>query len=285
MYIGDNLDGILLLDKPVGLTSAEVVTKIKKRLKLEKVGHTGTLDPFASGLLVLCIGKATKLALAIQNDDKTYQGTIVFGHHYDTLDITGKIIDSKVSKITENELTLAIQAMIGSYLQVPPMYSAIKKEGRRLYSIARKGIEVEREAREVNIYDFRLIAPFNNDKATFFAHVSKGTYIRSLAVDLAHELNQFAALSELRRLSVGKYKVEDAKTIEVSDILPIETITDKYQNITLNDYMIALVKNGVVLDERQITTNEPFVIRDQQGQKIALYGPYKPKQYKPILFF
>jgi tRNA pseudouridine55 synthase len=286
--LGDNLDGILLVDKPVGLTSADVVSKIKKRLKLDKVGHTGTLDPFASGLLVLCIGKATKLALAIQNDNKTYEGTILFGNHYDTLDTTGKIVETKDVMISEEELVSNMKKMIGSYLQVPPMYSAIKKEGRRLYTIARKGVEVEREGREVQIYDFRLIEPFKDSHAVFFAHVSKGTYIRSLAVDLAYELDTLAALQTLRRLSVGKFKVSDAKLIEaitLNDILPIEYITDEYQTLILNDYMISLVKNGVVLDTRQITTNDCFVVLDQKGNKIALYGPYKPNRYKPILFF
>jgi tRNA pseudouridine55 synthase len=282
------LDGILLVDKPVGITSADVVSKIKKRLKLDKVGHTGTLDPFASGLLVLCIGKATKLALAIQNDDKTYEGTILFGAHYDTLDTTGKVLDTKEVTFSNHDLLDKMSQLTGSYLQVPPMYSAIKKEGRRLYSIARKGLEVEREAREVNIYEFRLIEPFESPSAIFFAHVSKGTYIRSLAVDLADELNTMAALSKLRRLSVGKFKVEDAKLIESitqHDILPIDYITDQYETLVLNDYMIGLVKNGVVLDTRQMITQEPFVVLDQQGNKIALYGPYKPNQYKPILFF
>ncbi|MFA7055318.1 MAG: tRNA pseudouridine(55) synthase TruB, partial [Acholeplasmataceae bacterium] len=139
------MDGFLYIDKPVGMTSHDVVAIVKKRLKLDKVGHTGTLDPFASGLMILCVGKATKLAYLFSNCDKTYTGTIKFGVHYDTYDVTGKILETHEETIDDLKLMDAVKSMEGSYMQLPPIYSAIKKDGKKLYEFARKGIDVERE--------------------------------------------------------------------------------------------------------------------------------------------
>ncbi len=282
------MDGFLLVNKPVGLTSHDVVYRIKKKFHIDKIGHTGTLDPFASGLLILCLGKATKLAYMFSNLDKAYEGTVVFGNHYDTYDTTGKIVFSNTPNFIQKELENTISNMIGTYDQVPPMYSAIKVDGKKLYELARDGIEIERETREVTIDIFEMTTPLIDNQVSFYIHVSKGTYIRSIAVDLAEKLNTYGALSVLKRVSVGKYNVLHAKNIEEinkSDIISLDNYFIDTPSIVLNDYMIKLVKNGVYLDQRQIDTNEAFIVKNEAMENIAYYEVIAPNQYKPVIIF
>ena len=282
------MDGFLLVNKPIGLTSHDVVYRIKKKLHIDKIGHTGTLDPFASGLLILCLGKATKLAYLFSNLDKAYEGTVVFGKHYDTYDITGTIINTNEPNIDELELKKEVLSMIGTYSQVPPMYSAIKKDGKKLYELAREGIEIERESREVTITQFDITSPFKKNEFSFYVNVSKGTYIRSIAVDLAEKLKTYAALSTLKRVSVGKYMLEHAKNIDEidkNDIISLDDYFSDTNSIILNDYMIKLVKNGVYLDHRQIETDLPFLVKNEALENIAYYEVVSTNQYKPVIIF
>lgn len=282
------MDGFLLINKPKGWTSHDVVHKIKKRLNVEKIGHTGTLDPFASGLLILCLGKATKLANLFSNLDKVYEGTIVFGKHYDTYDTTGKITEEKAVNIELDALVAAITALNGSYDQVPPMYSAIKVDGRKLYEMARKGIEIDREGRPVTIHDFHMTSTYENNQFNFYARVSKGTYIRSLAVDLAQKLDTYGALDSLNRVSVGQYNISDAKYIDEvqeMDLISLDQFFQLFPTITLNDYMIKLVQNGIYLDDRQTKIMTPFIVLDEKGRKIAYYEVIGENQYKPVIIF
>ncbi len=282
------MDGFLLINKPKGLTSHDVVFKIKKKFNLDKVGHTGTLDPFASGLMILCLGKATKLAYLFSNLDKSYEGTIVFGNHYDTYDTTGKIEKTKIMELNKKQIDSAMQGLIGSYDQLPPMYSAIKIKGQRLYDLARQGINVERDTRLVEIADFKMIDYINSLKCTFLVSVSKGTYIRSLVVDLAEKLDTYAALETLNRLTVGCYTLTYAKSIEEvekDDMITLEILFKDYQSVVLNDYLIKLVKNGIYLDDRQITTDQPFVVYNENHEMIAYYEVINTNQYKPVLIF
>lgn len=287
MY-GEDMDGFLYIDKPVGMTSHDVVAIVKKRLKLDKVGHTGTLDPFASGLMILCVGKATKLAYLFSNCDKTYTGTIKFGEHYDTYDVTGKILETHEETIDDLKLMDAVKSMEGSYMQLPPIYSAIKKDGRKLYEFARKGIDVEREKREVNIHSFELTSKIYDQSVDFIVSVSKGTYIRSLAVDLAEKIDHKAALSALRRTKICDILVEDAIELEdvnENDIHPLKDFFKDYKKVKLNDYMINLVKNGVYLDDRQLETKNPFIVVDGDDHFIAYYEVIDNNKYKPIVIF
>lgn len=282
------MDGFLLINKPVGMTSHDVVAKIKRKCQLDKVGHTGTLDPFASGLLILCLGKATKLAYLFSNLDKTYEGTICLGRHYDTYDTTGQVEKSMKPDVNETMIKDAMASFIGRYDQVPPMYSALKKDGQKLYDLARRGEMIDREARSIEIDRFDMTSSYQHDSFDFIAHVSKGTYIRSLAVDLAAKLNTYGALSRLNRLSIGSYHLHDSKTIEHverQDILSLDQFFQNTQSITLNDYMIKLVKNGIYLDERQIVTHEPFIVRDQKHQMVAYYTFYEGTTYRPVIIF
>jgi tRNA pseudouridine55 synthase len=282
------MDGFLLIHKPIGMTSHDVVSKVKKRLNLKKVGHTGTLDPFASGLMILTIGKATKLSYLFSNQDKCYEGTIIFGCHYDTYDVTGTVVLENTPSFSEEKLLAAIKSMNQTYDQLPPMYSAIKKEGRKLYELARQGIDIDRDKRTVSIYDFHIIGSYLNHEIKFQAHVSKGTYIRSLAVDLAEKLNTYGALKTLNRTQIGSYHLRDAihiDSLESKDIIPMHTIFKNHFQLKLNDYLVHLVKNGVMLDERQIITKAPFVVIDQENNMIAYYEPIEENKYAPILIF
>ncbi|MFH1692913.1 MAG: tRNA pseudouridine(55) synthase TruB [Bacillota bacterium] len=282
------MDGFLLINKPIGMTSHDVVFKIKKKFHLDKIGHTGTLDPFASGLLVLCVGRATKLAHLFSNLDKAYEGTIIFGQHFDTFDTTGNLIKTNQVVVKQHEIEDIMAQMIGTYDQLPPMYSAIKVNGRKLYDLARQGQEVDRLTRKVNIYDFRLTSQLEPQKYTFYVFVSKGTYIRSLAVDLAKKLDNLAVLDTLNRLTIGQYNVSDSKSIEEitkDDMISLKTFFQDYPTVVLNDYMINLVKNGVYLDERQIETEHPFIVLNQNQEMIAYYEVIETNKYKPILIF
>ena len=282
------MDGFLLINKPKGWTSHDVVHKVQKKLNVQKIGHTGTLDPFASGLLILCLGKATKLASLFSNLDKVYEGKIIFGKHYDTYDTTGKVIHEKECQLDVQSLHQAILSLNGIYNQIPPMYSAIKVDGKKLYEMARKGIEIDRESRVVSIYDFYMIDSFENNQFDFYARVSKGTYIRSLAVDLAEKLGTYGALDALNRISVGQYNLFDAKSIDEikeTDLISLDHYFESFPTITLNDYIIKLVRNGVYLDERQTKTKYPFIVLDEKGEKIAYYEVIGENQYKPVLIF
>ncbi len=281
------MDGFLLVDKPVGMTSHDVVFKVKKQLHVKKVGHTGTLDPFASGLLILCVGKATKLASLFNGLDKSYDGTILFNKHYDTYDVTGTVLEEKQMVLDNGDVHLKAAEMIGTYMQKPPMYSAIKINGQKLYDLARKGVEIDVPKREVTIYDFKLDSLKNNE-INFSCHVSKGTYIRSLAVDLAEKLGTLASLKALRRTSVGQYDIKQASLLEEispDDVLSLDQYFKNFPKLVLGDYLIHLVKNGIYLDERQIKTYQPFVVYDKNGKMVAYYEVVEENKYKPVLIF
>lgn len=282
------MDGFLLVDKPKDMTSHDVVLSLKRRFKFKKIGHTGTLDPFASGLLIMCIGKATKLSDMFLNMNKSYEGTLVFNKHYDTYDTTGKILEVSKKIIDEEQLKIAVHDMIKAYDQLPPMYAAIKIDGKKLYELAREGKEVERETRQVEIFDFRLTSPFIQNQVDFTIDVSKGTYIRSVAVDLAKKLDTYAALKELRRTKIGHYEIKLAKKLDlitIDDMITLDSYFASYPKLILSPYLIKLVKNGVYLDERQTTMDSDFVVYDEDQQMIAFYQKIKDYIYKPVLIF
>lgn len=278
------MNGILLINKPKGLTSHDVVYRVKRKLNLSKVGHTGTLDPFATGLLILLIGKATKLAFLFDDLDKSYDGTIIFGKEYDTNDNTGEVLYEKEVSFTKDELLEQMKSFMPSYNQLPPTYSAIKVGGVKAYEAARNGRDIELKTRHINIYNFDLLDEVNYK---FMAHVSKGTYIRSLARDLGYKLNTYGALSQLNRLTIGKYHVNQAKSIEditLDDLISDEALFKGIRTLMLNDYMVKLVKNGVYLDERQTTDSRPFIVVDSKGNKIAYYEKVE-KDFRPLYVF
>jgi tRNA pseudouridine55 synthase len=204
--------GILLVDKPEGVTSAGVIRALKHRLDKAKAGHLGTLDPFASGLLPLCLGEATKVARYLLLEEKAYEGRIRLGRETDTLDRTGiTTATAPVPVVTDAEIARVRAAFTGALRQTPPMYSALKRDGVPLYELARKGVEVERAPRDVTIHALEL-RPVAADAIDFVVRCSKGTYVRVLAADVGRALGTVAHLERLRRSLVGPFRVEDAWT-------------------------------------------------------------------------
>jgi len=206
------LDGAILIDKPAGPTSHDVVDAIRRKFGIKKVGHCGTLDPNATGLLIIVLGRGTKLSERLMGDDKVYEGTMKFGEATDSYDCAGELTASlPVPLLTLEQLNEEAATFIGDQMQVPPMVSAIKKNGVPLYKLARKGIEVEREPRLIHIYNFRF-TEYTEPLATFKLACTKGTYVRSVAHDLGNKLGCGAHLLTLRRAVSGKFDVADAKT-------------------------------------------------------------------------
>lgn len=208
------LDGAILIDKPAGCTSHDVVDAIRRKFGIKKVGHCGTLDPNATGLLIIVLGRGTKLSERLMGDDKVYEGTMKFGESTDSYDADGEITGSlPVMPMTLDQLNEEAATFIGDQMQVPPMVSAIKKNGVPLYKLARKGVEVEREPRLVHIYNFRF-TEYNEPIGAFKLACTKGTYVRSVAHDLGQKLGCGAHLATLRRSVSGKFDVADAKTLD-----------------------------------------------------------------------
>jgi len=208
------LDGAILIDKPSGPTSHDVVDAIRRKFGIKKVGHCGTLDPAATGLLIIVLGRGTKLSEKLMGDDKVYEGTIKFGETTDSYDADGEITGSlPIMPMTLEELNQAAASFIGDQMQVPPMVSAIKKGGVPLYKLARKGVEVEREPRFIHIYNFRF-TDYSEPLATFKLACTKGTYVRSVAHDLGQKIGCGAHLATLRRSVSGKFDVADASPLD-----------------------------------------------------------------------
>lgn len=228
----DPYDGLLLVDKPTEWTSHDVVAKIRNNFKLSKCGHGGTLDPLATGLLVLLIGKGTKLSDRVMNGDKVYEGTLHLGITTNSQDADGEMLEEKdASHITREMVEHVIRAKFtGPIEQIPPMVSAIKKDGVPLYKMARKGKEIEREPRKIEVFEFDVLE-FDNPLVTFRVKSTKGTYVRTLAHDIGNELGVGGSLDALRRTNSGPLSIDKAHTME--EIL-------KKDKETLGDLMIHL---------------------------------------------
>jgi tRNA pseudouridine55 synthase len=212
--------GILLVDKPEGLSSAGVIRALKGRLGGAKVGHLGTLDPFASGLLPLCVGEATKVARYLLLERKEYTGTVRLGIETDTLDRTGETLaTADVPDLSPQRLAAVAESFVGRQHQVPPMYSALKRDGVPLYKLARRGLEVERAAREIEIRRLELVQR-DRERIDFTLECSKGTYVRVLAADLGRALGTVGHLERLRRTAVGDFRVSDARAPDVLAAMP-----------------------------------------------------------------
>ncbi len=223
----DNVHGILLVDKPTEWTSHDVVAKIRNHFKFDKVGHGGTLDPLATGLLLILIGKGTKLSNHVMASMKEYEGTVHLGHVTTSQDRDGELLqENDASAITREMFEAEIENFKGDIKQIPPMVSAIKKNGTALYKLARKGQEIEREPRDCTIYDYQL-TKFENPLAEVKIVCSKGTYIRTLAHDIGANLGCGACLDELRRTASGKFNVKNALTLEEVLTFDRDTIGEK----------------------------------------------------------
>ena len=208
------MNGILVVNKPAGYTSHDIVSKIRKQLNIKKVGHTGTLDPLATGVLPILLGTGTKLSQYLINHDKEYIATITLGEKTETGDVEGKVIEQKaIPKLNEEQIVQVLNSFIGKQQQIPPMYSAIKVNGKKLYEYARKGENVIVEPRNIEIYNMELLN-FTEKQICFKIACSKGTYIRSVCEDIAVKLDTVGTMAALKRTQVGEFRIEDAITLE-----------------------------------------------------------------------
>lgn len=249
------INGLLIFDKPPGITSHEAVEKLKISLNANKAGHTGTLDPFATGVLPVCFNKATKLIQFLDENTKEYDAGITLGVITDTYDYTGSTISKrKVGELKRIEIEKIIDSFKGKVKQVPPMFSAIKVDGKKLYDLARKGIEVERKPREIVIHDIKLV-DFHLPIIEIRVKCSKGTYIRSLASDIGDAIGCGAHLSSLKRIASGRFNIEDSYSLEEIEsgsfqVLSVKEMLNIYQSVDVDLDIATMIKNG-----RQLTKN------------------------------
>jgi tRNA pseudouridine55 synthase len=297
------MEGILPLFKPKGMTSHDCVFKLRKILRMKRIGHTGTLDPEVDGVLPICLGRATKVAEYITDAGKVYEGEVTIGFSTTTEDASGEEVDRKVIEhsITREQVEDVLLQLTGEISQTPPMYSAVKVNGKRLYEYARKGIEVERPTRIVTIYSIELLDDhkvYEGETVSFRFRVacSKGTYIRTLAVMIGERLGYPAHMSDLRRTESASFSLDDCKTLsEVEAMANNGTILDalyplerglihlpKYQ---ISDKLVEKVKNGAVLEipEALQDIKQPVVIETINHKALAIYmhHPHKPNLMKP----
>jgi tRNA pseudouridine55 synthase len=303
--IGANkVEGILPLFKPAGMTSHDCVFKLRKILKTKKVGHTGTLDPDVTGVLPICIGKATKVAEYITDAGKAYEGEVTIGFSTTTEDASGEVVEKKLVNrtITREEIVQVLNSFIGEIEQTPPMYSAVKVGGIRLYEYARKGIEVERPTRKVTIYSIQLLDDnneFSGESLHFRFRVScsKGTYIRTLAVMIGERLGYPAHMSKLIRVQSAIFTLEDCLTFEdieklmeagtiSSALRPLEAALSHLPKYVINDTVAEKVKNGALLQipEHLKFSNGPIIAETEEGLALAIYAKHPNKQglLKPV---
>lgn len=276
------MNGVLNIFKPKGMSSFDAVRVVKKIAGTGKVGHTGTLDPEATGVLPICIGRATKIIDYIMDSEKVYEVTLKLGIRTTTYDLEGEVLEERdPSHLTEEEILNAINSFKGEYSQIPPMYSALKQNGVRLYELARKGIEVERKGRLVNIYNLEDIK-INNPYISMKVTCSKGTYIRSLCYDIGEKLGVFATMTQLNRAKTSVFSQE--KSININEltkenindyILSMEEALEKYDKIIVNKKYVKLLVNGVrVADGRftkdKVINNKLYRVYDDENNFIGL---------------
>ncbi|PSJ80849.1 tRNA pseudouridine(55) synthase TruB [Neisseria iguanae] len=274
------VNGVLLLDKPEGLSSNTALQKARRLYRAEKAGHTGVLDPLATGLLPICFGEATKFAQYLIDADKAYTATMKLGEASTTGDAEGEVIGTARTDISLQEFQTACSALTGRIRQVPPMFSALKHEGKPLYEYARKGIVIERKPRDITIYSID-IKEFSAPKAVIEVRCSKGTYIRTLSEDIAKHIGTFAHLTALRRSETAGFTIDETHTLEklenVSEdernalLLPCDVLVRHLPKITLNDRAIEMLKFGQRLQFTEVVSGvQPIRVYSNRGRFIGL---------------
>lgn len=286
------MNGILIINKPKDYTSRDIVNIISKKLGTKKVGHTGTLDPLATGVLVVPIGRALKISELLTSDKKEYIAEVILGYETDMLDITGTETKRNIPNVTKEELEKVLKNYTKKYFQQVPMYSAVKVGGRKLYEYARKNEQITPPSKEVEIYSLELLKgptkQNNTIEFTIKCEVSKGTYIRSLIRDIAYSLNTYGTMKSLIRTKQGSFALEDSYTLQDLEennykILTIKEALPNIKTITIEEPLLTKVKNGMILDK--FFEEDKALLLDKSGKEIAIYtdcGNNKVKLYKMI---
>lgn len=294
-------DGIINIYKEKGFTSHDVVAKLRGILKTRKIGHTGTLDPDAEGVLPVCVGKATKLCEFLLEKSKVYETSFVLGITTDTQDITGQVIEEKEVCVNKDDIINIIDSFIGGYDQIPPMYSALKVNGKKLYELAREGKEVERKPRKVLLDSIKIMSISEDMKhITMRVSCSKGTYIRTLCHDIGRKLGCGACMEKLLRIQVDQYNIEDSlKLREVEELVKLGNIEEKF--VKIEDILSCYPKVNIKVDAEKLLLNgnkfknfnivqnnitETVRVYDSKDNFVALYEyDKKYKEYKPVKMF
>lgn len=273
------ISGLLLIDKPLGFSSNQALSKIKWIFSAKKAGHTGTLDPLATGLLPICFGEATKFSSHLLNSEKTYEASIKLGWKSSTGDAEGKLTESKIISLSLEKLQKELKSFIGLSKQTPPMFSALKYNGQPLYKLAREGVKIERQEREINILELILLN-YSKNIIKIEVTCSKGTYIRTLAEDIANKLGMDGYLTELRRTKIGKLNINEAFSIEnistlssdkrKSCIKPTEVLVDRYPKLILLDSEVDFIKNGQPIKLKKKLNTEIYTLFTKSKAFIGL---------------
>ena len=281
------MNGIIVINKEKDMTSRDVVNIISKQLNVKKVGHTGTLDPIATGVLVVCLGSATKLVEILTSSYKEYEAEIILGTQTDSLDITGNIIKEEEVNFKKEEIINALESIKGKYMQEVPIYSAVKVNGMKLYEYARNNMNVTLPKKEVDIKEIELISDirYENNKIIFKFRclVSKGTYIRSLIRDIAFKLNTVGIMSNLKRTKQGNFNIENAYTLnDIKNgnfkLIPINECLNNLFTCKVDDYLENKIKNGQLLENRY--DSEKILFINQKDEVLAIYEIYEKDSNK-----
>jgi len=297
------INGIINVYKEKGFTSHDVVAKLRGILRQKKIGHTGTLDPDAEGVLPVCLGKGTKLCDMLTDKDKIYEATLLLGITTDTQDTSGKILQESAVSVSEDQVREAIMGFVGDYDQIPPMYSALKVNGKKLYELAREGVEIERQPRRLHIYDI-TIEEISLPRVRMSVSCSKGTYIRTLCHDIGHKLGTGGCMEKLLRTKVGRFLIVDSlKLNEIEElrdqdglercIIPIDEMFTDYPAVTVSEEFNKLLYNGNAFLEEHILKREgtegadrTIRVYDEEASFIGVYKFDEEKsQYRPVKMF
>ena len=274
------LSGSLLINKEIGLTSRQEVNNVSRKLNEKKAGHIGTLDPFADGLLIVLLGSSTKISPFLEVMDKTYLATLKLGTKTNTGDLTGEVVETKeIPSLSKDKISAVLHSFFGKSSQIPPLFSALKVNGQEMYKYARKGIEIERKPREIEVFEINLVS-FENDEITFIAKVSKGTYIRTLGEDIAERLGTVGHLTRLTRIAIGPYSLKDAKKsseVTEADLLPIEKMLSHIKTFEVEGDLAKKALNGMhfrlpINDENILLKDKDGIIAYYKREPSGVYG-------------
>lgn len=276
----NDFNGVIILNKPRGSSSHRMVSIVRRVLDMKKIGHTGTLDPGATGVLPILVGTATRASDLLTAQDKRYRATVLLGTVTDTLDTDGKVIAENPVSVTESDIRSIVSGFVGNIEQLPPMYSAVQVGGQRLYHLARQGIEIERKPRSVTIYSIEILS-IDIPRVTIDVHCSKGTYIRTLAADIGDKLGCGACIESLTRTQSGDFLIENSVTPEQlselsekgeaeSVIIPTDKLFPDYEAVQLDKKRADRVKNGVPIYFGGKDFGQKLRIYDENGNFIAL---------------
>ncbi len=294
------INGVINIYKERGYTSHDVVAKLRGILKQKKIGHTGTLDPEAEGVLPVCLGKGTKLCEYLTDHDKTYEAVLLLGQDTDTQDLTGTVLHTMPVRVTEGEVRTVVQSFVGEYDQVPPMYSALKVKGRKLCDLARTGVEVERKSRRVRIYEIRILE-LALPRVRMEVSCSKGTYIRTLCADIGEKLGCYGCMASLKRTRVDRFRLEDSYTLAQVEqlwesgrlpeiIMAVDEVFASYPAVTLREEAGKMGYNGNpfsagdLLETLATEALDQVRVYDHRGVFIGVYR-YDGELFCPVKMF